>query len=304
MINVALTDDAEGPSALEPTAPPAKVDRHKLAEQKIKKLEARVTQLEKPTKNLRVIALDLGAQGMAKEIFPLMAPADPVGVDLERVGRDYDGGYIMVKHDAEVRIAYSLGINRDVSWDLIMAERGYQIYQYDHTIETLPIHHPNFHWKKLGITGKSQVTDELTSLEEQFQANGHSDAKDLILKIDIEGHEWDVFSEMSKVDLSRFSQIVVECHGFGKLHGLAKFRKMRQSLQNLAETHQVVHVHGNNNSPMVVVGGIPTPQTLELTWLRRDICEFTPCSRTFPTPLDQPNNPNFADHMLGRFSFF
>jgi hypothetical protein len=94
-----------------------------------------------------------------------------------------------------------------------------------------------------------------------------------------------VFSEISKNDLSKVSQILVECHSLNKLNGLAKFKKTRQSLRNLSESHQVVHAHGNNNSAMVVVGGVPTPQTIELTWLRRDICEFSACTRTFPTEL-------------------
>jgi len=295
----ASTKAENGPKGVAPPLSP-----HQKIKQSIKKVEDRLAKLEKPQRDSRILALDIGVQNMAAELFPLMAPADPVGLQFERIGRDFDGGYVMVKHDSQSRIAYSLGINRDVSWDVIMAERGYDIFQYDHTIQKLPTEHPRFHWKRKGITGKHQVTEELTSLEIEFEANGHLDATDIVLKIDIEGYEWEVFSEMSQRDLSRFSQILVECHSLTKLNGLARFRKMRQSLRNLAETHQVVHVHGNNNSPMAVVGGVPTPQTLELTWLRRDICPFVPCTRLFPTELDQPNNPNFADHKLGKFSFF
>jgi len=298
--NAMQNDAAEvSKTAVQPSLTP-----HQKLKQTVKKLEDRVEKLERPFKELRLLSLDPGVQNMAAELFPHMAPADPTGLEFERVGRDYDGGYVMVKRESDTKVAYSLGINRDVSWDITMAERGYDVYQYDHTISNLPESHPRFHWKKLGITGKSQATGDLTSLEQELAANGHSDTCDIVLKIDIEGHEWEVFSEMSRDHLSKFSQILVECHSFKKLNGLAKFRKMRQSLRNLAETHQVIHVHGNNNSPMVVVGGVPTPQTLELTWLRRDICEFAPCTRIFPTELDQPNNPNFADHKLGRFSFF
>ena len=185
-----------------------------------------------------------------------------------------------------------------------MAERGYNIYQYDHTIEKLPLSHPNFHYRRLGITGTSSTNNELSSLGHEITVNNHAESRDIVLKIDIEGHEWEVFNEISSDDLSRFTQILVECHGFDRVHKLFWYRKARQALGNLATTHQVVHVHGNNNSQMLVLGGIPIPKTLELTWLRRDICDFSPCTRTFPTALDQPNNPNYADHRLGRFSFF
>ncbi|EUB96538.1 hypothetical protein PMI07_001437 [Rhizobium sp. CF080] len=270
----------------------------------LKTLEHRVAKLEKGSANIRILALDRAVQEMVQELFSYITPADPVGLAFERVGRAYDGGYIMVKHEAKSRTAYSLGINRDVSWDLAMAERGYDVYQYDHTIIKLPVNHPRFHFRRLGITGMSLVNDELSSLEIEIANNAHSEHHDMILKIDIEGHEWDVFNEIPEEDLSRFTQILIECHGFSKMHKLFWYRKARQALQRLATSHQVVHVHGNNNSPMVVLGGVAVPQTLELTWLRRDICEFAPCTRNFPTDLDQPNNPNYADHRLGRFSFF
>jgi len=269
----------------------------------MKALERRLTKIEKKAGEVRNLALDRAVQEMALELCSYMTPVDPVGLEFERVGRDFDGGYIMVRHEASSRIAYSLGINRDVSWDLAMAERGYKVFQYDHTIDRLPLTHPNFTFHRLGITGPSLVTDQLRSLDEQIISNSHADQHNMVLKMDIEGHEWEVFSEISESDLSRFTQILIECHSFGKMHKLFWYRKARQALRNLAKTHRVVHVHGNNNSPMIVLGGVAMPQTLELTWFRRDLCEFSACTRRFPTPLDQPNNPNYSDHCLGNFCF-
>ncbi len=75
------------------------------------------------------------------------------GYEKCRVGRERDGGYVMVKPFSREKIAYSLGIAADVSWDLEMADADYQIYQYDHTINALPEQNKSFHWKKVGVIG-------------------------------------------------------------------------------------------------------------------------------------------------------
>lgn len=266
-----------------------------------RKVEKRLARIEQYFKYSREVALDGSLTDLVKELMGYMAPMDPVGKEFERVGRDFDGGYIMVRHDGVSKIAYSLGINRDVSWDLAMAARGYTVYQYDHTIEKLPAKHANFRFFKRGITGLSGVDEVFTSVEHEMANNGHTALSGMVLKMDIEGSEWDVFSEMNLESLGRFDQIVMECHGFDKVGKLFWFRKTRESLKRLATTHHVVHVHGNNNSALSVIGGVPIPKTLELTWFKKDLCSYVPSSKHFPTALDQKNNPLHAEHFLGSF---
>lgn len=60
-----------------------------------------------------------------------------------RVGGKYDGGYVMIDDLDRGGICYSLGVGPDTSWDLDMAQRGWVVYQYDHTVDDPPPHHPN-----------------------------------------------------------------------------------------------------------------------------------------------------------------
>lgn len=71
-----------------------------------------------------------------KGLFSRLAPDCSPG--FVRVGNAHDGGYVMLNDFAHRNIAYSIGINDDVSWDFDMAERGFDVYMYDHTIEKLP----------------------------------------------------------------------------------------------------------------------------------------------------------------------
>lgn len=72
-----------------------------------------------------------------------------------RLGRHFDGGYVMLDLLQGTEAAYSLGINDYVSWDMDVAARGIPTFPYDHTVERLPAEHPLFKWKRIGVGGPS-----------------------------------------------------------------------------------------------------------------------------------------------------
>lgn len=47
--------------------------------------------------------------------FPLM---DVANLNYIRVGRDFDGGYVMADDFSGVKNVYSCGVDHDVSWDI------------------------------------------------------------------------------------------------------------------------------------------------------------------------------------------
>ena len=76
------------------------------------------------------------------------------GVDkyqLVRVGGKHDGGYIMLDDFEKVQLAYSFGISNDVTWDKDIADRGINVFLYDHTIKDLPMQNKRFHFFNKGI---------------------------------------------------------------------------------------------------------------------------------------------------------
>jgi hypothetical protein len=234
----------------------------------------------------------------AKRIWSLLRPMDAVGKRLIRKGRPHDGGYAMIDHGLQGAIAYSLGINDDVSWDLDMAAMGCQIYQYDHTIDRLPVDHPNFHWFKKGIAASPSADGMLDRLDDLIAHNGHAGRSDLILKMDIEGFEWEVFEAMAPQMLAQFSQITLEAHSLA-LADAPLHKKIVGALSKLYAVHQPVHVHANNHGYVGVIGGVMIPDTMEVTYVRRaDHC-FMPCARMFPSEIDMACRPDVPDFFLG-----
>ena len=166
-------------------------------------------------------------------ILRLLRPHEQVGAHKIRVGRDNDGGYIMVDDFDGVTAAYSLGINDDVSWDKQMAARNIDILQFDHTIDALPENDPRFHWSRTGICGVGEERDGFRSLPEIIRANGHAE-RDLVLKMDIEGAEWSVFATMPLDLMARFRQIVCEFHGFQHIDQPDFYERAAAASRNLA----------------------------------------------------------------------
>lgn len=239
---------------------------------------------------------------LARRVLSLLRPHRVSGARKVRLGKANDGGYVMLDAFEGVTAAYSIGIERDVSWDLEMAARGVPVRQYDHTIDALPEENPLFRWRRKGLGAVADPPADLQTLPEMLAENG-DDGSDLILKCDCEGAEWDVLPALPPGVLARFRQIVLEIHWLGELADAPFAARAEAALAALTADHRVVHVHGNNWSPWAVVGGVAVPHVLELTLARIDLGEFTPSDERFPTALDQPCKPGCADLYLGAFDY-
>ncbi len=204
---------------------------------------------------------------------------------------------------SELEAAYSFGINYDASWDLQIADKGIPVHLYDHTIPAPPQMHHNFHFQPRGICGHRRAPGLMT-LADCLRQNGHSNAVALLLKMDVEGWEWDVFSECPSTLLDKFQQIVVEYHGLThSAYQPRRFGETIQILEKLNQTHQVVHVHANSLSSVLAVKRLVLPDLLEVTYIRRSDFshKIVDDERIFPTDLDEPTLDSSPALYLGRF---
>ena len=121
-----------------------------------------------------------------KRVINLISHLTPIalqGMKKIRLGNPFDGGYVMIDDFDNIKAAYSLGIADDVSWDLDIAKRGIPIFQYDHTIEGLPIHHPLFNFNQIGIGAHTDKNKKIETVQKIMDANGHTAQCNLLLKI-------------------------------------------------------------------------------------------------------------------------
>jgi len=227
------------------------------------------------------------------QLYDLLRPQTCEGLRKLRFGNGSgDGGYVMVDDFTDIRTALSLGIGGDISWDVEMTQRGLEIYQYDHTVEPPPecAVNPKLHFHRWGIAGKADHARRLKTIEEILSDEMSGYSGDLVLKIDIDGYEWDAFSQMPDGVLRRFRQICIEIH-----NPLARPTQRAQRIRNLTVLkvlHQrfaPVHLHANNAGPVRELFGLKVPKLLEITYLRRDGQKFTDSQEAFPGELDVKN---------------
>jgi hypothetical protein len=236
-----------------------------------------------------------------RRTFNCISPYDIAGKRKLRIGGMRDGGYVMLDGFDHIHAAYSLGVGGDVSWDLEMANRGIPVHQFDHTVSAPPSQHPLFSFNKQGIA--AQDGGEFVSIPSILRRNGHAGRRDLILKIDIECHEWDAFDATPSEDLACFEQIVIELHGFLRFAEPEWRAKTQRVLGKLFQTHVSYHVHANNWADFQIIEGVPVPDVLEVGYIRRDSHVITPSGAMYPTPFDIPCHPDRPDIMLGNFRF-
>jgi hypothetical protein len=217
-----------------------------------------------------------------------------------RVGGDNDGGYVMANDFECNLLAYSIGVGPQVIWDVDMANRGMIIYQYDHTVPGLPEEHAGFRFQPLGI-GPDMSDAQLITLEEMLRRNQHLNEQNMLLKIDVEGAEWEVFDQMDYGILSKFDQIVIEFHGLEHLSSKSFLDRCTRVFKKLNFHHVPIHIHANNYGGTEVIEGIFVPRVIELSYARRDRFTFSESEEIFPTVLDQPCRADQPDIFLGRF---
>ncbi len=265
------------------------IDKKKIVHEKVSFCES-----------IRISDMDLHLPDVSylKEIKKLLKVYTVYGIPFVRCGARHDGGYVMLDDFHRGGIAYSFGINNDVSWDDDVADKGYDIFMYDHTVTELPKPRKEFHFFRKGIADDN-VTEELDTLEAFVKRNNHTNCKNMILKMDVEGAEWGFLEKTSSELLKMFSQIVMEIHG---IFSESLKYKIIAGLNKLNSTHGVVHVHANNYGRVYECKELCIGDTLEVTWANKMIYEMEEVEAVLPILLDSPNCQAAPEIVLGNWN--
>jgi FkbM family methyltransferase len=161
----------------------------------------------------------------------LLEPKKVVDYKKIRVGNEGDGGYVQIDDLEGISHALAFGVSGNDSWDLAMAKAGIPVEQFDHAIERAPSSHPllHFHRKMISV----DATAETATLSDLVVEHSKLGAPDLILKIDIEGCEWEVFDRATDAVLSRLAQVVCEFHDLSHLTAPAFRARARRVFEKL-----------------------------------------------------------------------
>jgi hypothetical protein len=200
----------------------------------------------------------------------------------KRFGSVNDGGYILADDLSSNDFLISFGIEANVDFEEDLAKTVSGIHAYDYSIDEIPRDVDNLLFFKEKIGSDAMLSDILQRCP---------DNKDLILKADIEGGEFDFLSSTTEQELARFRQIIIEFHWVHDYFydGNSDYReKLDLSMTNLLKTHDVVWIHGNNNAPYDIYENTPVPSVFEALFLRKSSYNIS----EYPDPFKGLNAPN------------
>lgn len=212
--------------------------------------------------------------------------------DLIRLGAQGDGGYLVPDDLTGIAACFSPGVGAFSTFEEACAQRGMPVYMADYSVMAPQIKNENFHFIKKYIGPVSD--DRFINLEEWISQSLDDQASDLLLQMDIEGHEYLTLLSIPEALMKRFRIIVVEFHYLGKLWNKEFYSTALASVNKLKQNHTCVHIHPNNYCGIESIQGVEIPRTLEFTFLRNDrIMDKSP-QRSFPHKLDYDNINNSA----------
>ena len=238
------------------------------------------------------------------QLAQLLKPHDAIGQTKVRLGDAFDGGYVCLNDFVGISAAFSFGISDNSSWDRAVGDREILVHQFDHTVTGPPDRHDNFRFKKKKIVATGEESSERESIASLLARFPTQNAASLLLKIDIESDEWRVLYTTSDDDLGVFSQLICELHDFSRIIEDDWWIRAQAVLEKLHRVFEVVHLHANNFAPWAIIGNVPFPDVVEVTYANRKRYHFKETEESFPTPIDAPNDPTAPDMFFGRFEMW
>ena len=227
----------------------------------------------------------------AQTILGFLTPEATHLTNLQRFGSANDGGYIMLNDVSANDYLISMGVGDDINFEKDLCTKILGADLYDYTVAKLPaiIENSRFFPERIGSLGSTT----LMSTVERVPIGA-----ELLLKIDIEGSEWDALSIVDHETLNKFRQIVIEFHGLENILEDVFYEKALNVLKKLDETHFVLNVHPNNNSRVIFVENLLIPEVVEVSYLRRSSYGVKFTGSNVLATLNSPCNPSYPEIFL------
>jgi hypothetical protein len=230
----------------------------------------------------------------------ILAELQPVALKnctLKRFGSANDGGYLMCENLIEsIDAAYSYGVGSNDDWGCEVSRRYHvPVHQYDCFDPARPTCDGGtfvFHNECIG--DRTVASRFFDTLENQIRKNGDApeSGQRVIIKMDIEGAEWDALLATPDELLASIPQISMEMHGYDDPKIVEVLRKLRRHFY-------LVNLHFNNWSCTTKAAPLPA-WAYQTHWVNKRIGVLDPTAPVPApmSPLNAPDSPTWPDCQL------
>jgi hypothetical protein len=231
-------------------------------------------------------AFDLSA-GVRAALLAELQPVTLKNCTLKRYGGANDGGYLMCENLMSPPVAaYSYGIDREDNWGCQISQQfKIPVEEYD----CFTPHRPspcsggqlNFHDECVGARTETKEGELFDSLEMQIAKNGHA-GKPLLVKMDVEGAEWDSLFTAPDAVLEQIDQLPMELHGSDE--------RFLELVRRLKRHFHLVNLHFNNWACTAATAPLPA-HAFQVLWVNKRLGEVDPTAPV-PAPMSPLNAPD------------
>ncbi|HXY09602.1 MAG TPA: FkbM family methyltransferase [Terriglobales bacterium] len=231
----------------------------------------------------------LTGQIESASVFDLIVKLKPqdCGTELIRVGGDRDGGYLVPADLEGIKYCFSAGIGNSADFEDHLARLNIKSFLADFSVNRPPIERPEFVFDKkyLGANDKG-IFFSIKAWTEKYLEDFKGD---LLLKLDIEGSEYEALIATPVDVLSRFRIVVIEFHYLHKMFDSLIHRIYEACFERMLTNFHVAHIHPNNCCGSVKKGELEVPRVMEFTFYNKNRVARTMDKQEFPHPLDRDN---------------
>jgi len=236
---------------------------------------------------------DVVPVAQVERFFDTFSLVDP-NIPYVRLGGPGDGGYVLPDDLDGLVGCLSPGVADRADFEAAMLSREVPCHLMDASVAGPPMDHQliSFRPEFLGGVERPGWTTLQRWVDADCPPNG-----DLILQMDIEGHEWQVLASTPTLVLRRFRMLILELHDLHLLATKSGLNRVEEVFHRLNQQFVLVNVHPNNYEFPVVYGTLELHPVVEATWLRRDrVREMSP--GLLRHALEASNDPELPDFEL------
>ena len=181
-----------------------------------------------------------------KNFYSKIKPKKFPSINIIRLGEDGDGGYFVPDFIKDFDYCFTFGVGNLCGFENDLANKfNIKCYLFDYSINSSPIKNKNFYFTKKFIIGGGNTANDLKKPNYLTFNNFLKKCPDFknkkkILKIDIEGGEYNILSYLQSSDLDSFEVIIIEFHHLSSILTPLCFRLVNDLFSKIHENFHVL----------------------------------------------------------------
>lgn len=238
------------------------------------------------------------ARAVRTALLEELKPVTLKNCTLKRYGGPNDGGYLMCENLIQgIQSLYSYGIDTEDNWGCqLSSQLKAPVHQYDCFTDERPTCEKGyfvFHDECVGNTTATIDGRQFDTLANQIARNQDT-VRRLIVKIDVEGAEWDSLAATPDAVLDRIEQMPMELHGVDE-------RRFLNIVRRLKTRFHLVNLHFNNFSCHGDYAPMPS-WAYQVLWVNKrvGVLDADAPVPAPPSPLNAPDAPKLRDCQVVR----